>query len=96
MLQQAVILFCLRGIQRMIIFCFAAVIYHKGDNIVFQTFLKQDQPSGSSISVLKRVNGLVICMKLCQSVQIMLACGIIFVQQCRHARVNIFRRQGAG
>ena len=29
-LQQAVILFCLRGIQRMIIFCFAAVIYHKG------------------------------------------------------------------
>ena len=86
----------MHGIQCMIIFCLAAVIYHKGDDVVFQAFLKQDQPSGSSVSVLERVNGLIICMKLCQSVQIMLACGIIFVQQCRHARVNIFRRQGAG
>lgn len=79
----------------MIVFCFAAIIYHKGDNIVFQTFLKQNQPPSSSVSILERVDSLVICMKLCQSVQIMLACGIIFVQQCRHARVNIFRRQGA-
>ena len=62
----------------------------------FQAFLKQDKPSGSSVSVLERVDSLIICMELCQSVQIMLVCGIIFVQQCRHARVNIFRRQGAG
>lgn len=94
-LQQAVILLCLRGIQCMIILSLAAVIYHKGDNIVFQAFLEQNQPSGSSISVLEWVNGLVICMELCQSVQIMFVCCIIFVQQCRHARVNIFRRQGA-
>ena len=94
--QQTVILLGLRGIQCMIIFCLAAVIYHKGDDVVFQTFLKQNQPSGSPISVLKRVDSLIICMELCQSVQIMLVCGIIFVQQCRPARVNIFRRQGAG
>ena len=48
----------------MIIFCFAAVIYHKGDNIVFQTFLKQDQPSGSSISVLKRMYTLKFYMEV--------------------------------
>lgn len=80
----------------MIILSLAAVIYHKGDNIVFQAFLKQNQPSGSSISVLEWADSLIICMELCQFVQIMLVCGIIFVQKCRHACVNIFRRQGAG
>lgn len=94
--QQTVILLGLRGIQCMIIFCLAAVIYHKGDDVVFQAFLKQDQPSGSSVSVLERVDSLIICMELCQSVQIMFVCCIVFVQKCRHARVNIFRRQGAG
>ena len=63
----------------MIIFCLAAVIYHKGDDVVFQAFLKQDQPPGSSISVLEWVDDLIICMKLCQSAQIMLVSGIIFV-----------------
>ena len=64
----------------MIILSLAAVIYHKGDNIVFQAFLKQDQPPSSSVSILERVDSLIICMKLCQFVQIMLVCGIIFVQ----------------
>ena len=62
----------------------------------FQAFLEQNQPSGSSIAVLERMNGLIIRMELCQSMQVLLIFRIVFVQQCRHARVNIFRRQGAG
>lgn len=42
------------------------------------------------------MNGLIIRMELCQSMQVLLIFRIVFVQQCRHARVNIFRRQGAG
>lgn len=47
----------LRGIQRMIVFCLMADICHKGDDVVFETFLKQDQPPGSSVSVPESVHG---------------------------------------
>ena len=75
----------------MIILGLAAVIYHEGSNVVFQAFLEQNQPSGSSIAVLERMNGLIIRMELCQSMQVLLILRIVFVQQCGHSRVNFFR-----
>ena len=61
-----------------------------------QALLEHNEPPDATVSVLERVDSLIICMELCQSVQIMFVCCIVFVQKCRHARVNIFRRQGAG
>ena len=80
-------------------FANAAVIKHfqivgddKRNDIVFQTFLEQNQPADAAVSILKRMDGFKLNMEIQKIAKRFPGLCVIGVQQRPHAVFNVFGR----